>query len=148
MKALSIRQPWATLIISGGPVFKAIDNPDGTQRLDLAGLVFKDIENRNWPTDVRERVCIHAPNKRDDFIETIRWLGQHIGLSIYACTLLQSPRLAPTGVLIGEVDIVDCVKESKSHWFVGPYGFVLANPKAYAKPIPYKGRLGFFNIDR
>ena len=38
MKALSIRQPWAWLIIKG----------------------HKDIENRSWPTAFRGRVLVHA----------------------------------------------------------------------------------------
>ena len=38
MKALSIRQPWAWLILHGG----------------------KDIENRTWATKLRGRVLIHA----------------------------------------------------------------------------------------
>ena len=50
------------------------------------------------------------------------------------------------GALIGEVDIIDCVTESKSPWFVGRYGFTLTNPKLYDKPIPYRGQLGFFEV--
>jgi len=38
MKAISIRQPWAWLIVNG----------------------YKDIENRSWPTKFRGRVLIHA----------------------------------------------------------------------------------------
>jgi hypothetical protein len=38
MKALSIRQPWAWLILNAG----------------------KDIENRDWPTHFRGRFLIHA----------------------------------------------------------------------------------------
>ena len=48
--------------------------------------------------------------------------------------------------LIGEVTITACVKESSSPWFVGPYGFVLANPVLYKEPIPYRGQLGFFEV--
>ena len=46
MKALSIRQPWAHLILHGG----------------------KDIENRDWRTSVRGRVLVHASKgmTRDD----------------------------------------------------------------------------------
>lgn len=44
MKALSIRQPWASLIVHG----------------------FKPVENRTWQTDVRGRVLIHAAKKDDD----------------------------------------------------------------------------------
>ena len=29
---------------------------------------------------------------------------------------------------------------------MGPYGFVLADPNAYEKPIPCRGQLGFFKI--
>jgi hypothetical protein len=47
---------------------------------------------------------------------------------------------------VGEVSIVGCVTESDSPWFHGPYGFLLADPIAYKKPIPFKGRLGFFNV--
>lgn len=44
MKALSIRQPWAWLIVAG----------------------YKDIENRSWPTNFRGRVYIHASRKFDE----------------------------------------------------------------------------------
>lgn len=47
------------------------------------------------------------------------------------------------GAIIGEVDITGCVEKSDS-WFTGPYGFVLTNPTLYEKPIPCKGKLGFF----
>lgn len=43
MKALSIRQPWAHLIVHGG----------------------KDIENRTWKTKYRGTVLIHASKKID-----------------------------------------------------------------------------------
>ena len=41
MKALSIKQPWASLIAHG----------------------IKDIENRNWKTHFRGRIYIHASAK-------------------------------------------------------------------------------------
>ena len=50
----------------------------------------------------------------------------------------------PRGALIGEVDIVDCVTESESPWFVGKYGFVLDNLVAYEEAIPCRGKPGFF----
>jgi len=150
LKALSIRQPWASLIVKGAPIFKSIDNGDGSSHVEFAGLVFKTIENRDWATGFRGRIYVHAPNKTDDFIETMRWLGEKIGLAPYSCMLLSSSHYSPTGYIIGEVDIVDCVTQSESPWFTGKFGFVLANPKAYEMPIKCKGKLGFFkpNIDR
>ena len=43
MKALSIRQPWASLIVAG----------------------IKDIENRSWVTNYRGKLLIHAAQKFD-----------------------------------------------------------------------------------
>ena len=43
MKTLSIRQPWAWLIVSGQ----------------------KDVENRSWKTNFRGRILVHAPAKTD-----------------------------------------------------------------------------------
>ena len=52
MKALSIQQPWAWLIVNG----------------------YKDIENRDWPTKGRGRVYIHAGKKIDK--DAISWIKQ------------------------------------------------------------------------
>jgi len=49
------------------------------------------------------------------------------------------------GGIIGSVEIVDCVTESNSRWFMGRYGFVLRDPKPLPF-IPWKGQLGFFDV--
>ena len=51
------------------------------------------------------------------------------------------------GCLVGSVEIVDCVAQSGSPWFAGEYGFVLQKPVTFAKPLPWKGALGFFSVD-
>lgn len=122
--ALSIRQPWAWLILNAG----------------------KDIENRDWPTNFRGRVLIHASKtctKREyedamDFM-TDRQILQGIGMNI------PSIKGMDRGGIVGSVEIVDCVTRSDSPWFMGQYGFVLRNPKPMPF-IPWKGRLGFFNV--
>lgn len=119
MKALSIKQPWAWLIVAG----------------------YKDIENRNWPTKFRGRIYVHVGKRFDNL--GLAWLIDK-GMAPIDALLLHSNRI-PRGAIIGEVDIVDCVEHSKSPWFVGPYGFVLANPTLYDQAIPSKGRLGFFD---
>jgi len=56
------------------------------------------------------------------------------------------------GAIIGEVDIVDCqfrfpdeLDRLYSKWAAAvQYGFTLANPVLYEKPIPCRGHLGFF----
>ena len=119
MKALSIRQPWAWLIVNG----------------------YKDIENRVRPTQLRGRVMIHAGKAVDSYALAL-WLSD----SVLRAIPMPNIQELVTGAIIGEVDITGCVTASKSPWFTGPYGFVLANPKAYEQPIPCKGKLGFFEV--
>lgn len=147
MKALSIRQPWASLIIKGAPVFKAVDNEDGSQRIELAGVAFKDVENRNWQTNYRGRILVHASRKEDDFKSILYYLGER-GISPFACLSLSSPEYSPRGYIIGEVDLIDVTTNSKSPWAEkGMYHFILANPKAYSKPIKARGKLGLYNYE-
>lgn len=49
------------------------------------------------------------------------------------------------GGVVGEAEVVDCVRQSPSRWFVGEYGFVLRNPKA-TQFRQIKGALGFFDV--
>jgi len=148
VKALSIRPPWSYYIIYGIPYGVAVDNGDGTQSIKDSGkVILKNIENRAWPIPawfkLPQRIQVHV-GKRDDDIEAILELcfGK-LGLSVFSILMSYSKRL-PRGAIIGEVDIIGCVTESKNPWFVGPYGFILANRVAYEKPIPCRGKLGFF----
>lgn len=124
MRVLSIKQPWAWAILNAG----------------------KDIENRDWFTNFRGRIGIHASkgmtrNEYDDFYFFIReiedkWL---------AISTLPQPEQLHRGAILGTVEIVDCVRDSGSPWFVGEYGFVLRNPVILPEPIPYKGQLGLWD---
>lgn len=121
MIALSIRQPWAWLIVAG----------------------HKDIENRDWPTSYRGDCLIHASKSatRAD-VENIREsliddFGSDFGMPSFDAL--------PKGGLCGIVTITGCVQRSTSPWFEGQHGFVLDRPRAI--PFhPYRGRLGFFNV--
>lgn len=119
MKALSLTQPMAWAIFHG-----------------------KDIENRNWNTKFRGRCYIHASKGFNK--EHYQWIAENENM---LCCQLPQPEDFTHGAIIGEVDIVSMVRNSSSKWFFGSYGFVLRNPIAYEKPIPYKGMLGFFEPD-
>lgn len=118
MKALSIRQPWAWLIIHGG----------------------KDIENREWTTGVRGNILVHASKgMTQQEYEDAADFATECGFTKSLPAFEELKR----GGIIGIVEIVDCVTQSKSPWFVGRYGFVLKRPY----PLPFKemkGQLGFF----
>ena len=151
-KALSIKQPWAWLICAG----------------------YKDIENRDWfigrkpalggrfqdrGLELPKRIYVHAGKSDDDVNPVIfDWILQKLPKSALAGDLTTNDRSAMRvfnqfennlfdyGAIIGEVGITGCVDKSDSPWFVGKYGFTLANPVLYKEPIPYRGQLGFFEV--
>ncbi|AJF08222.1 ASCH domain-containing protein [Geoalkalibacter subterraneus] len=122
-KAISIRQPWAWLILNGG----------------------KDIENRTWPTRFRGKVLIHAAKgvTRDEWRDAWSWV-RHVCPEAWekGCREINAGTIERGGI-IGVAEVVDSVTHSDSRWFVGPHGFVLRN----VEPLPFypcKGALGFF----
>jgi len=120
MKALSLKQPWAWAIFHG-----------------------KDVENRTWKTDYRGPLWIHTGKGFDD--EGYAWLIEHqkeLNILVPPLSILHH------GVILGKADLIDCVTESDSPWFFGPYGFVLDEPILFGVPIPYKGQLGIFDVPR
>jgi hypothetical protein len=128
MKWLSIRQPWVFAIFSAG----------------------KPVENRDWKPwnsglKIRGRVGIHASKgltKREyeDFADFYADLPEP------ALPVLPHFDDLARGCLFGTVEIVDVVQQLDSPWFFGPYGLVLRDPKPLAKPVPYLGQLGFFDV--
>ncbi len=118
MIALSILQPWAWLIVNG----------------------HKDIENRTWVTHRRGQILIHAGKRwgreqRED-LEEVREQFPHIVL----------PDQFELGGIVGAARIIDCVSDSGSPWFNGPYGFALDQQRRAPAFVPWKGQLGFFHV--
>ncbi len=129
MVALSIKQPWATLIVHG----------------------LKTIEVRRWPTARRERILIHAarvPDERPEgwarvpaeLLTLARQGGGIIGeADLTACVAYRTLETFSADQLqhLNEAD-----------WFLKPvlYGFVFANPTV----LPfrkYPGWMRFFSVD-
>jgi hypothetical protein len=121
MKALSIRQPWAWLILNAG----------------------KDIENRDWrPRNpalrFRGTCLIHAGTAVQPISDEPRgWVKQTSGIDLPRTDEL------PRGGIVGQVDVIDVVRASSSPWFEGPYGLVFASAKSL-RFAACRGRLGFF----
>lgn len=136
MRCISVRQPWAFLII----------RPDLTDPAERAAAYaaghIKDIENRDWGTKRRGRVLVHASKgmTRSEYDDVEYFLASS-GIEIKLPPIDKLQR----GGIIGSVEIVDCVDRSSSRWFFGHYGFVLkdARPMPF---MPYTGSLGFFNV--
>ena len=97
----------------------------------------KTIENRPRPTHLREVIAIHASlNPADDWRD---WYPSRAPKP-------PSPDDWILGAILGFVEIVDCVEEHRSKWFLGPFGYVLANPRPLRKPFVCKGALGFWTV--
>ncbi len=128
-KALSIRAPWWWWIVHG----------------------HKQIENRDWPTNFRGPVWIHASKwwskiGFDEDWESARAMERASGKPMVGSGLWSPERIRSVGGhIVGIADVVDCVSQSDSPWFVGKFGFVLSNARPVT-PIPCKGALGFFTV--
>ena len=153
MKAITIRQPWASLIAHG----------------------IKDIENRTWKCPAKHigtRVLIHAAVKTSDFWDCPNYgiVHNHIReVTKYGTDYSKYNTMA----IIGSVEIADCVVNHSSIWaektklptvgdvledihFLGKvqnpdsiiYNWMLTNPILFEEPIMnIKGRLGFWDYE-
>lgn len=122
MRALSIWQPWAWLIVNG----------------------YKTIENRRWPLTYKGPLVIHAGKQfgreqEADYKEICRLFPDLI-------PRMPALRDMPRGGIVGIVNMVDCVTEHKSPWFRGPFGFVFADAEA-TEFVPFSGKQGLFPVN-
>ncbi len=125
LPALSVRQPWAELIVRG----------------------LKDVENRTWRNGYRGPVLIHAGqtseiNEAGGFVADLIKSRQVEGADGRFGFLLKG--VWGIGAVVGVAEITDCVTSSASPWFVGPYGFTLKNARKLPS-VRCRGMLGFFN---
>jgi hypothetical protein len=134
MKALSIRQPFATLLCLG----------------------VKHYETRTWKTAYRGPIAIHAssifdPPARELCVESpIR--------DLLATAGYRTPLALPLGKILGLAKLVDCVptKELRSldedqlrlgDFRPGRWAWRFRTPKLLRVPLPAKGKLSLFDLD-
>jgi hypothetical protein len=128
MKILSVRQPWAWLIVHG----------------------YKTVENRSWRTAHRGRLYIHA-SLTVDTAAIERTVTQCIadGEPLTAAELAE---IHTTGAIIGYVTVTDCTRTPTGddrNWHNPPsWALVLRDPIALPQPIPAKGKMGIFTLTR
>lgn len=132
MKVLSVKNPWAHLIVEG----------------------IKDVENRNWQTLHRGKVLIHASKKWDvlgmkcsDFF---CWYNDWQKMSALRAYQYDVKHI-PCGCIIGHVEVCDIVKDDGgdfSEWKIpGQYHWILRNAVIYEKPTFVAGALGLWDFE-
>jgi len=99
LKGLSLRQPWAELVIRG----------------------VQQVEQRTRPVRIRGRVYIYASLGRLDPLDEADAAAEY-GLDVDSL---------PRGVVIGTVEIADCVDVG-----YGEYEWKLENPQRLPQPVP------------
>lgn len=129
MKALSIRQPWAWLIMHGG----------------------KTVENRNWSyvPKLRGRIYIHAAKgMTQDEYDCAKSFAERIWAERGEAHAFPAFDELKRGGIIGTADITGYIdnepaKMADHPWYLGTLGIELANPQP-CEFRPLKGMLGFF----
>lgn len=129
MKAISIKQPWASLIAHG----------------------IKDIENRTWKCPQKylgQRILIHASKGKGN-----GWVlneDQELKIQMHPSNLSNtSYDDLPFGAIIGSVVIEKCVQNHHSVWAEKEcWNWVLKDAALFDKPILHvKGQLGFWDYN-
>lgn len=120
VKILSIRQPWAWLIVNR----------------------HKPVENREWPSGYRGKLYIHAGKTmtKSDYEACKLFMAGFTDLQIPPMEELER------GGIVGSAWMDGHVTRCDSEWFTGPYGFVMRDAKA----LPFrllKGMLGLFTAE-
>lgn len=114
-KVLSVKQPWAWLLVNGP----------------------KDIENRSRKTSFKGLCLISASVEPDPAIDEIRdYCKVEYGVSI--------PDKLDMGGVVGACVFGPCVDRSNSRWFNGPFGYPVKD-RTPLEFTEMKGMLGFFN---
>ncbi len=126
MKVLTIKQPWASLIIEG----------------------YKKYEFRSWKTKYRGKILIHAGMSLEkDMVDRFKSynLDYPLGCIIGEATLEDC-------ILVDEEFNEQLRKENSIVYgrsnHVETYAWKLSNIKKYKKPIYIKGQLGLWNYDK
>jgi len=120
MMALSVRQPWAWLIMAG----------------------HKDVENRSWCIRTPIRIWIHAASGMTRAEYAWCWLyAAALGVEIPPFSSLVR------GCLLGTIKVEQCCHDTPSPWYddvLAPWGWVLSDPRPLKTPWRCRGQLGLF----
>lgn len=133
MYAISVCQPFATLIVCG----------------------LKQYETRGWTTGHRGRLAIHASRSDYGRITLPEEVIQRLKAFGY-----DDLNALPRGAVVGEVTLVDAIpaenlwdsltdfERSVGDFSVGRFGWRMAEAARYAQPIDARGQLGLWKWDR
>ena len=122
MKVLTIKQPWASIIING----------------------YKEYEFRSWKTKYRGKCLVHASKSIDKkAVERFKSLNLEYptGVILGSVNIIDCKEVTQTfeDNLISKNELVYGATKNREG-----YAFEMINPSKFSKPISVKGTLGFW----
>src|SRR5262245_329138 len=143
MKCISIKQPWASLVILGA----------------------KKFETRSWKTEYRGPLLIHASKGLERTLQALCLQepfksALELGYNIEADHNGGLISDMPLGCVLGVVELVECLRvedvplqrmaggneEAFGDYSTGRYAWELRNPHRFDQPIPFPGHLGLWEF--
>lgn len=135
MKAISLWQPWASLVVLGK----------------------KRIETRSWATSYRGPLLVHAAKRWGPDERAICWERPFVDALAEFVGTMPGDRLLPLGCIIGMVNVTGCILTTAANvpagdeyyfgdYAPGRYQWHTSDAIAFAEPIPWKGSQGFFDV--
>ena len=126
MKVLSIKEPWASLIING----------------------YKEYEFRSWKTKYRGKILIHTSKRMDKKnIERFKCYGLE-----YKCGAIIGEAELIDCIKVDEKFRNNLINENSTVYsksiYVEKYAWHLTNIKKYDKPIEISGHLGLWEYNK
>jgi hypothetical protein len=125
MKALTVRQPWATLIVRG-----------------LKAREYRCWSPYKYLRFLPARILIHSATAPDRSPEALAALA--------ACRIDPTEENFPLGVVVGSVLVITSKLVSPLDPMAryGRVAWLLAEPAPLAVPVPARGQLGLWDISR
>ena len=125
MKVLSIKEPWASLIMNGT----------------------KKIETRSWKTKYRGEIYIHASSSKakitkSEVYELIKDMNFKCGYIICKCNLVDC--IYMTDEYVNDMKTNHYEEYICGHYEVGRYAWIVEDVRVI-EPIEAKGKLGLWN---
>jgi hypothetical protein len=118
--ALSVRQPWAEMIISGR----------------------KPIEVRTWQQSYRGRIWIHAGRQKDDALELVFGYGELFHGGYVGSVEVTSIEY----IDIRRWEAWREMHHNRGPFQPNLFAWVLAHPRRLASPVSAKGDLGLYTV--
>ena len=138
MKALSIRQPYAGLIVAG---IKNIENRSWAPKQPVGRLAICSSQapdvNRWWETMRTKCKRLHVPFPEDLCMVNGAVLGV-VDFNYFVCKTADG--------LLGTDHPTIEVEQVTEWWNPDSFGFILEHPRVLEEPIPIRGQLDLFDL--